>query len=82
MSLFNAIILFVFIYLLIGYFITKGDVEKDTKRFERDPLSINMEMYAPVKVWMTIISVLTWPMCIWEFIHAFWIVFKRKNNIN
>jgi len=80
MSLLNVIILFVFVYLLIGYFITKNDIEKDTKRYEKDPRSINMEMYAPVKVWITLISVITWPMYIWDFIHAFWTVFKRKNK--
>lgn len=79
MNLFNVIVLTVFIYLLIGYFVTKDDIEKDTKRFEKDPHSINLEMYAPVKVWVTFLSILTWPMYIWDFIRACWIVFKRKN---
>lgn len=83
MTLFNIIILIFGIYLGIGCLLTWLDdrsIRKTIEFLKRDPS--NEMMPGSPDFWIRFINSITWPIMVWDFVRAFWIVFKRKNNLN
>jgi len=82
MVTFNTIILIFCIYLGIGYLLVWLDdrsIQRLIEHFKKNP-SVDMMPGTP-EFWIKFLNAITWPMMLWDFIHAFWVVFKRKNNL-